>query len=57
VADAADGVHIALFAPVARARPADRGGGDHAMSLSLYFSDPDGNPYEITTYDVTSAPR
>jgi catechol 2,3-dioxygenase-like lactoylglutathione lyase family enzyme len=28
---------------------------DHDLSLSLYFSDPDGNPYEITTYDVTSA--
>lgn len=25
---------------------------DHQMSVSLYFSDPDGNPYEITTYDV-----
>lgn len=25
---------------------------DHGDSRSLYFSDPDGNPYEITTYDV-----
>ena len=24
---------------------------DHALSLSLYFTDPDGNPYEITTYE------
>lgn len=24
---------------------------DHSMSWSLYFSDPDGNPYEITSYD------
>lgn len=24
---------------------------DHALSWSLYFTDPDGNPYEITTYD------
>jgi catechol 2,3-dioxygenase-like lactoylglutathione lyase family enzyme len=24
---------------------------DHELSVSLYFSDPDGNPYEITTYD------
>lgn len=24
---------------------------DHAVSWSIYFSDPDGNPYEITTYD------
>lgn len=25
---------------------------DHVASVSVYFSDPDGNPYEITTYDV-----
>ncbi len=25
---------------------------DHDASLSLYFCDPDGNPYELTTYDV-----
>ena len=25
---------------------------DHRVSLSLYFNDPDGNPYELTTYDV-----
>lgn len=24
---------------------------DHGLSWSLYFSDPDGNPYEITSYD------
>jgi catechol-2,3-dioxygenase len=24
---------------------------DHVVSLSLYFKDPDGNPYEITTYE------
>ncbi len=24
---------------------------DHQLSWSLYFSDPDGNPYEITTYE------
>jgi len=27
---------------------------DHAVSFSLYFSDPDGNPYEITTYEYQS---
>ncbi len=25
---------------------------DHVVSLSLYFRDPDGNPYELTTYEV-----
>jgi catechol 2,3-dioxygenase-like lactoylglutathione lyase family enzyme len=24
---------------------------DHELSVSLYFRDPDGNPYEITTYE------
>jgi catechol-2,3-dioxygenase len=24
---------------------------DHEVALSLYFSDPDGNPYEVTTYE------
>ncbi len=24
---------------------------DHELAYSLYFSDPDGNTYEITTYD------
>lgn len=24
---------------------------DHHASFSVYFSDPDGNPYEITTYE------
>lgn len=28
---------------------------DHEAALSLYFSDPDGNPYEITTYEVAQA--
>ena len=25
---------------------------DHEVSMSLYFRDPDGNPYELTTYEV-----
>jgi catechol 2,3-dioxygenase-like lactoylglutathione lyase family enzyme len=24
---------------------------DHDVAWSIYFADPDGNPYEITTYD------
>ena len=24
---------------------------DHEVSWSIYFEDPDGNPFEITTYD------
>jgi len=27
---------------------------DHAVSWSLYFSDPDGNPFEITSYEHTA---
>jgi catechol-2,3-dioxygenase len=27
---------------------------DHEVSWSLYFSDPDGNPYEITTYEYSA---
>lgn len=30
---------------------------DHEMSLSLYFADPDGNPYEITTYEHAQVQR
>ncbi|USD64041.1 VOC family protein [Vibrio sp. SCSIO 43136] len=26
---------------------------DHTLSWSLYFRDPYGNPYEITTYDLS----
>lgn len=28
---------------------------DHQLAWSLYFRDPDGNPYEITTYEVERA--
>jgi len=28
---------------------------DHQLSMSLYFRDPDGNPYEITTYEYAAA--
>ncbi len=28
---------------------------DHGLSWSLYFGDPDGNPFEITTYDHAEA--
>ena len=27
---------------------------DHAVAWSLYFTDPDGNPFEITSYDHES---
>ncbi len=27
---------------------------DHGISWSLYFHDPDGNPYEITSYEYES---
>jgi catechol-2,3-dioxygenase len=25
---------------------------DHGMAQSIYFKDPEGNPYEITTYEI-----
>ena len=28
---------------------------DHQLAWSMYFSDPDGNPYEVTTYDYDAA--
>lgn len=28
---------------------------DHGLSISLYFSDPDGNPFELTTYECEDA--
>ena len=30
---------------------------DHELSLSLYFTDPDGNPYEITSYEHEAVRR
>jgi catechol 2,3-dioxygenase-like lactoylglutathione lyase family enzyme len=31
---------------------------DHQLSWSLYFTDPDGNPFEITSYDYAAlAPK
>jgi catechol 2,3-dioxygenase-like lactoylglutathione lyase family enzyme len=27
---------------------------DHQLSWSIYFSDPDGNPYEITSYEYAA---
>ncbi|WP_367849408.1 VOC family protein [Rhodoferax sp. WC2427] len=28
---------------------------DHEASMSLYFRDPDGNPYELTTYELAGS--
>ena len=30
---------------------------DHAVSWSLYFKDPDGNPFEITSYEYEAVAR
>ncbi len=30
---------------------------DHQVSWSIYFEDPDGNPYEITTYEHEALTR
>ncbi len=38
-----------------RAMPGQVSEQDHQASLSLYFRDPDGNPYELTTYEVGGA--
>jgi catechol 2,3-dioxygenase-like lactoylglutathione lyase family enzyme len=35
-----------------RRRPSPPRLQDHALSLSLYFNDRDGNPIELTTYEV-----
>lgn len=29
---------------------------DHEASVSIYFADPDGNPFEITSYENTESP-
>jgi catechol-2,3-dioxygenase len=39
-------------AHLARCLPGEFSEEDHAVSRSLYFSDPDKNPFEITTYEV-----
>jgi catechol-2,3-dioxygenase len=51
------GVDAAGFAAWRDRLTAELGAGavpfeDHGLAHSIYFSDPDGNPYEITTYDV-----
>ena len=38
-----------------RRRPSPPQLQDHQLSLSLYFNDVDGNPIELTTYDVALA--
>ena len=38
-----------------RRRPSPPHLQDHALSLSLYFNDRDGNPIELTTYEVIRA--
>jgi catechol-2,3-dioxygenase len=30
---------------------------DHTVSWSIYFNDPDGNPFEITTYEYEAVQR
>jgi catechol 2,3-dioxygenase-like lactoylglutathione lyase family enzyme len=58
-----DGAGFAAFAKRAarlplydkRRRPTPPRLQDHGQSLSLYFSDPDGNALELTTYDVAVA--
>lgn len=55
------GVTAAQFAawqehlPAVLGRPVEKV--DHGAAWSLYFDDPDGNPYEITTYDVKPPAR
>ena len=42
----------------ARGLPLDAGSVvDHHLSLSIYFTDPDSNPIEITTYERSEAMR
>jgi catechol 2,3-dioxygenase-like lactoylglutathione lyase family enzyme len=58
------GVTAAQFAAwqkhLAACLPQPPQGVDHGAAWSLYFSDPDGNPYEITTYEhaqIRAAPQ
>jgi catechol-2,3-dioxygenase len=43
------------LAHLRRELDAEIGVEDHALAFSLYFKDPDGNPYEITTYEYSEA--
>ena len=52
VADAAQCAEWRAHLSESLARPIDPV--DHQLSWSLYFSDPDGNPFEITSYDYAA---
>ena len=44
--------YVAWKAYLERLLPGQVSEEDHVASRSLYFGDPDGNPYELTTYEV-----
>jgi catechol-2,3-dioxygenase len=48
---------LAWRAHLARELPAPPTLEDHGLSWSLYFDDPDGNPYEITSYEHAALAR
>lgn len=45
----------AWHAHLAATLPAPPSFEDHGLSVSIYFRDPDGNPFEITCWDVEGA--
>ncbi len=48
------GEFVAWIGHLSGALGQDLAAEDHQLSCSLYFKDPDGNPYEITSYEYST---
>ena len=51
IAFGADGKEFLVWKDHLEAQGLELGVTDHKLAYSLYFNDPDGNLYEITTYE------